>query len=81
VDQYLFAAHRPHVLRQRLLHLPDAAVLPHPAPGLEDAARIDGANTLQVLRHVILPISMPALATVVIFTLQASWNDFLQPLI
>ena len=48
---------------------------------LEDAARIDGANTLQVLRHVILPISTPALATVVIFTFQASWNDFLQPLI
>jgi ABC-type glycerol-3-phosphate transport system permease component len=60
------------LLRQFFLTLP---------PDLEDAARIDGANTLQVLRHVILPISMPALATVVIFTFQASWNDFLQPLI
>jgi multiple sugar transport system permease protein len=60
------------LLRQFFLTLP---------PDLEDAARIDGANTLQVLRHIILPISMPALATVVIFTFQASWNDFLQPLI
>ena len=60
------------LLRQFFLTLP---------PDLEDAARIDGANTLQVLRHVILPISTPALATVVIFTFQASWNDFLQPLI
>jgi multiple sugar transport system permease protein len=60
------------LLRQFFLTLP---------PELEDAAHIDGANTLQILRYVILPISTPALATVVIFTFQASWNDFLQPLI
>jgi ABC-type glycerol-3-phosphate transport system permease component len=48
---------------------------------LEDAARIDGANTLQIIWHVILPISKPALVTVAIFTFQASWNDFLGPLI
>ena len=60
------------LLRQYFLTLP---------PELEDAARIDGANTLQVLWRVILPISTPALATVVIFTFQATWNDFLQPLI
>jgi multiple sugar transport system permease protein len=60
------------LLRQFFLTLP---------PELEHAARIDGANTLQILYHVILPISTPALATVVIFTFQATWNDFLQPLI
>jgi len=60
------------LLRQYFLTLP---------PELEDAARMDGANTLQVLWRVILPISTPALATVVIFTFQATWNDFLQPLI
>ena len=48
---------------------------------LEDAARVDGANTLQIIWHIILPISKPALATVAIFTFQASWNDFLGPLI
>ena len=48
---------------------------------LEDAARVDGANTLQIIWHVILPISKPALATVAIFSFQASWNDFLGPLI
>ena len=47
----------------------------------EDAAVIDGANTLQILWQVILPLSLPALATVAIFTFQASWNDFLSPLI
>ena len=50
-------------------------------PDLEDAARMDGANTLQVLANIILPLSRPALATVAIFTFQAAWNDFLAPLI
>jgi ABC-type glycerol-3-phosphate transport system permease component len=50
-------------------------------PDLEEAARMDGASTVQVLWHIVLPISMPALATVAIFTFQAVWNDFLAPLI
>jgi multiple sugar transport system permease protein len=50
-------------------------------PDLEDAAKIDGAGPFQVLLHVILPLSRPALATVAIFTFQAAWNDFLAPLI
>ena len=60
------------LLRQFFLTLPAE---------LEDAARVDGANTLQMIWHIILPISTPALATVAIFTFQASWNDFLGPLI
>ena len=48
---------------------------------LEDAAVMDGAGTLQVLRHIVLPLSRPALATVAIFTFQYAWNDFLAPLI
>jgi ABC-type glycerol-3-phosphate transport system permease component len=48
---------------------------------LEDAARMDGAGTFQVLINVILPLSKPALAIVAIFTFQAAWNDFLGPLI
>lgn len=48
---------------------------------LEDAARLDGATTLQMLRHVVLPLARPALATVAVFTFQAAWNDFLAPLI
>lgn len=47
----------------------------------EDAARIDGANTLQIIARIMLPMAMPALATVTIFTFQAAWNDFLAPLI
>jgi multiple sugar transport system permease protein len=60
------------LLRQFFLTLP---------PELEDAARVDGANTLQIIWHVILPVSKPALAVVAVFTFQATWNDFLAPLI
>ena len=48
---------------------------------LEDAAVMDGAGTLQILWHIILPLTKPALATVAIFTFQNAWNDFLAPLI
>ena len=60
------------LLRQFFLQLPRY---------LEDAARMDGANLLQTLWHVILPLSLPAMATVAIFTFQNTWNDFLAPLI
>ncbi len=46
---------------------------------LEDAARIDGASTLQVLWHVMLPLSKPALATIGIFTFWWHWNSFFEP--
>jgi ABC-type glycerol-3-phosphate transport system permease component len=46
---------------------------------LEEAARIDGANTIQVLIKVILPLSLPALATVGIFTFWWTWNSFFEP--
>ena len=48
---------------------------------LEDAARIDGANLLQIIWYIILPIARSAIATVAIFTFQFAWNDFLAPLI
>lgn len=47
----------------------------------EDAARIDGANTWQILTRILLPLSKPALATVAIFTFMGVWNDFMGPLI
>ncbi len=48
---------------------------------LEDAARIDGANVWQVIWNVIIPLSKPAIATVVIFTFWWTWNSFLEPFI
>ncbi len=48
---------------------------------LEDAARIDGCGTWGVFRHVILPMSTPALVAVAVFAFMASWNDFYGPLL
>ena len=48
---------------------------------LEEAARIDGCSRLGVLFRVVLPLSMPALATLAIVTFLWTWNDFLWPLI
>lgn len=44
---------------------------------LNEAARIDGANHLQVYWHVIMPLLKPALTVVALFTFTAAWNDFL----
>lgn len=48
---------------------------------LEDAARIDGCSELGVFVNVILPLSLPALGALAIFTFVRHWNDFLWPLI
>ena len=48
---------------------------------LDEAARIDGASPLRIWWSVIVPLSGPALATVAIFDVLNSWNDFLGPLI
>lgn len=48
---------------------------------LEEAARIDGASRLGILFKIVLPLSLPALATLGIIQFLWSWNDFLWPLI
>ena len=48
---------------------------------LSDAAKIDGANELQIMLRIILPLSVPALAVVALFTFMDAWNDYLGPLI
>lgn len=48
---------------------------------LEEAAAIDGANRLQILWRVMLPLSRPALVTLFLFTFIAEWNDLFKPLV
>ena len=51
-------------------------------PGdLIKAARIDGANTLDVLVHVVVPASKPILVTLALITVVSQWNSFMWPLV
>mgnify|MGYP001627173383 CR=1 FL=1 len=46
-----------------------------------DAARIDGANHWQILRHVAFPLSAPALGALAALTFIGAWNMYLWPLV
>lgn len=51
-------------------------------PGdLIHAARLDGATTLDVLVHVVVPASRPILATLAMITVVSQWNNFMWPLV
>jgi ABC-type glycerol-3-phosphate transport system permease component len=60
------------LMRQFFVSVPDSML---------EAARLDGASEFTILRRIVLPISGPAVATLIIFTGLAAWNDFLWPLI
>ena len=44
---------------------------------LEEAAAIDGCTRLQAMRHVSLPLAMPAIASNALFVFMIAWNEFL----
>jgi multiple sugar transport system permease protein len=45
------------------------------------AARVDGASTLDVIAHVVLPASRPILVTLALITVVSQWNNFMWPLV
>jgi len=72
VPQFFANAYDVFLLRQFFMTIPLE---------LDDAAKIDGANPLQVLLYIILPQARPALVSVSIFHFLYAWNDFYEPLI
>ena len=48
---------------------------------LEEAAYVDGANRLRTFVSVVLPLALPAIATLAVISFLAYWNDYLWPLI
>ncbi len=60
------------LLRQFFVSLPDE---------LLESARMDGAPEVQIFLAIVMPMALPALTTLGIFTFIFSWNDFLNPLI
>ncbi len=67
----MFSAYGTFLLRQFFMTIPKE---------LEEAAVIDGASPFQVYRHIVLPLSKPALATLTTFVFLHCWNEFLWPL-
>ncbi|MEA4884154.1 MAG: carbohydrate ABC transporter permease, partial [Clostridia bacterium] len=60
------------LLRQYMMTIPES---------VEDSARLDGASEFTIYSRIILPLSKPALTTVMVFTFMSSWKAFQWPLI
>lgn len=67
-----FSAFGVFLMRQFMISIPKE---------LSEAARIDGLNEYGIFARIILPLSKPGIATLVIFTFVNIWNDFMGPLI
>jgi multiple sugar transport system permease protein len=48
---------------------------------MEEAALIDGAGRLTIIRHIVIPMALPGIITTVIFAMLACWDEFLFALI
>jgi multiple sugar transport system permease protein len=68
----MFSAYGTFLLRQFFLTIPR---------DLEDAARIDGCGYFGIFRNIAIPMAVPGIATLAIFTFLGSWQSFFWPLI
>ena len=68
----LFGGFGVFMMRQWFKFMPD---------DMESSAKIDGCNTWQIFYKIALPLALPALATLAIFTFITTWNSFMWPLI
>lgn len=48
---------------------------------LEESAKLDGAGNIRILIHIMLPLSLPVMATIALFFAVAFWNDFFAAMI
>ena len=69
---WIFTAYGTFLMRQHFITFPKE---------IEEAALIDGASRLQILKNILLPASVPALATQATFTFLYAWNSFFWPLV
>ncbi|MDW8327125.1 MAG: carbohydrate ABC transporter permease [Anaerolineales bacterium] len=69
---WIFTAYGTFLMRQFFITIPKE---------LEEAALIDGASRLEILRRIFIPASVPALATQATFTFLYAWNSFVWPLV
>ncbi|MFZ5878996.1 MAG: carbohydrate ABC transporter permease [Chloroflexota bacterium] len=69
---WIFTAYGTFLMRQHFITFPKE---------IEEAALIDGASRLQILKNILIPASVPALATQATFTFLYAWNSFFWPLV
>lgn len=69
---WIFTAYGTFLMRQHFITFPKE---------IEEAALIDGASRFQILKDIIIPASVPALATQATFTFLYAWNSFIWPLV
>lgn len=69
---WIFTAYGTFLMRQHFITFPKE---------IEEAALLDGASRLQILTDIIIPASIPALATQATFTFLYAWNSFIWPLV
>ncbi len=60
------------LMRQYIMSIP---------PDMEEAARLEGASELTIIRRVVMPLCKPALAVLAIQVFMVNWNSFLYPFI
>ena len=60
------------LLRQYFMQIPREII---------ESARLDNANEYKIIRHIMVPMSMPALATIALFSFVSHWNDYFWPLV
>ena len=72
VIPWIFTAYGTFLMRQHFITFPKE---------IEEAALLDGASRLQILRDILIPASIPALATQATFTFLYAWNSFIWPLV
>ena len=68
----IFSAFGTFLMRQFFVNLPGE---------LEEAARLDGANSFQIFWKVMLPLARPSISALGIITVLAAWNNLLWPLV
>ena len=69
---WIFTAYGTFLMRQHFITFPKE---------IEEAALLDGASRLQILTQILIPASVPALATQATFTFLYAWNSFIWPLV
>lgn len=69
---WIFTAYGTFLMRQHFITFPKE---------IEEAALLDGASRFAILKDIIIPASIPALATQATFTFLYAWNSFIWPLV